>query len=240
MLVDVHTMGVRTDTERIDNLIVDKCKLVCHMTHINLCNWVEKFGTTPEIMFMEWACIGGTVLGHNNPYLSSKNILFTGTLTGRDYDIFSYIVDNSDFNVCVFGLFLKEKISDEIKQKFLKCPKINLMPSKKYGNFWEFYEHADLALNFSYPNQTQLNSKIYDYALYGIPIVSERDNPSKQLLLRNKGREVIFNNPQEFLKAFNDLYLENIDRMEIRNFMLKYHLWDKRALSLYNKILELL
>jgi len=265
----IITLCIGSD-ENINKMILQTNRLVCIMSHRRMYEWIENYGTeNPEVMWLEWGVPEGIVCKVDNPYDTNvKNILLTSVIKHRYIDIINYIAEKLDANIYIFGIFdllsfdseflqnknikiINNSLSHEDKVKIFPSEKIKLVTEIdlnnngglfKYGTFWEYFKYADAALCFSTePMQININSKIYDYLLFGIPVIVEKGNPQSYLIEKIKGGKVAeFNNRDSIVECLRCVLNFGADKKRIIDFMITNHTWFIRSKRLYYKILEII
>jgi len=124
-----------------------------------------------------------------NPFIDNNpKVIYTGIITGRYNEILNTIAEEG-INLYVGGIYAppKEKgcrafEGNEIKDLF--SSKIKWLSSGgnfPYGSHFKYLKNASVGLNF-YPwiglKSKPINSKIIDYLVCGLPIVSDDESPN--------------------------------------------------------------
>lgn len=125
----------------------------------------------------------------DNPFLDNEpKIIYTGIITGRGLSVLNYLANN-EINLYVGGIYAppngtscRQFEKEEIPKLF--NPKIKLISengSFRYGTHFKYLKNAILGLNL-YPSTNMkskpINSKIIDYLVCGLPIISENESPN--------------------------------------------------------------
>ena len=129
----------------------------------------------------------------DNPYNDlNKKVIYTGIVTGRYINVLNYLVEHG-INLYVGGIYAtpdakgcRAFTEQELKELF--NPNIKWLSKNgnfEYGSHFKYLKHADVGLNF-YPSiglaSKPINSKIIDYLVCGLPIVSEDESPNSYRL----------------------------------------------------------
>lgn len=125
----------------------------------------------------------------DNPFLDdTKKVIYTGIITGRGLKVLNYLAEHQ-INLYVGGIYAPpdEKSCRGFTEQEIKTifnPNIHfLTPTVNfpYGTHFKYLKNATLGLNF-YPStgmkSKPINSKIIDYLVCGLPIISENESPN--------------------------------------------------------------
>lgn len=124
-----------------------------------------------------------------NPFQDDKfKVIYTGIITGRAKNLLNQLADKG-INLYVGGIYAppdgtscRHISDDEMKNEFNQ--NINWLTKNgnfSYGLHFKYLKHANVGLNFyPVPNLPSLpiNSKIIDYLVCGLPIISENVAPN--------------------------------------------------------------
>jgi len=122
------------------------------------------------------------------------------------------------------------KFVSDIRPASLEGPSIYGTGPVFYGNFWDFLEHADIALGFTLlSGMRNCHIKVWDYLAYGIPIVHERGSPMSRLITPERGMLVAWDSILAIRKGVDQALSKSFDRHETVKWVQENHTWDHRA-----------
>jgi len=142
-----------------------------------------------------------------NPYKDNGfKVIYTGIIKSRYLRILNYLAEMGE-NIYLGGTYFKK--GETLVRAFTKeeiegvvHPKIKLITSDAtftYGYHFNWLKYADVGINF-YPayEAGAVSSKITDYLVSGLPVISEYPAPNNfRLLDLNAGQITEWNSPQK-------------------------------------------
>jgi glycosyltransferase involved in cell wall biosynthesis len=163
-----------------------------------------------------------------NPFTDNTfKTIYTGIITGRSKQILNQLVEKG-INLYVGGIYAppdgsscRHVSKEEMKNEF--HPKIHWLTNTgnfSYGLHFKYLKYADVGLNF-YPSphvtSIPINSKIIDYLVCGLPIVSENVSPNNfRITDLNAGEIVQWYNIEEIYNAIQKIKASTFNRTQIK------------------------
>lgn len=163
-----------------------------------------------------------------NPYIEKKfKIIYTGIITDRYLRILNNLAQHGE-NIYIGGIYKKdgeiycrhfkpEEIKTIIHKKIkLITPEVNFI----YGYHFNYLKYASVGLNF-FPcpegKSRPINSKIIDYLICGLPIISEEFAPNNYRITDLKAGIIVkWNDFNSLLKAIEKEKKTTRDRQSIQ------------------------
>lgn len=164
-------------------------------------------------------------LDKTDPYCGAEHprLVYTGLMTQRQLSCF-YALAQAGYVLHVGGKFLPEEGTSrpftlaEVKGLHPNIRLIAPYGRFPYGAHWPWLRYADLALNV-YPSRVgnAVSSKLVDYLVCGLPVVSEESAPNNfYLRAYNAGLTCRWNDPADMVAKVKQALSMKWDRESIR------------------------
>lgn len=164
---------------------------------------------------------------NTNPYNDdSFKIIYTGIVTTRYLKLLNKLSEQGE-NIYIGGIYHDPAIracrtftEAETKKMFPSNTKfLSPMGNFIYGNHFNYLKYADLGINF-YPAKNlpsrPINSKIIDYLVCGLPIVSEGVSPNSYRIKNlNAGLLCEWNSEKDLYEKIQEAKTMKFDRANI-------------------------
>ena len=256
----------------MDQLIVERAELVGHVSHRNIPVWRERYGDNPPCFLSQWAVPSDLPVGQSSPYEpGTKNLIFTGCMVPRYVKMLNELAKTFDGNIWIAALFVAFQrlmpqvmaqnedvisgygLSDEGRRRLFPSDNIRFISDVRpagyghgpvvYGHFWDFLEHADVALGFTLqPGMLNQHIKLWDYQAYGIPVVHEKGSPLDDFTWSSRDislQLVSWNNPVKFSKGIERALTVPARKKETMEWIKAAYTWDNRAARWIEEIEEI-
>ncbi len=163
-----------------------------------------------------------------NPYNDTLfKTIYTGIITGRSKQILNELAER-EINLYIGGIYAPPdgsscrhvsltEMQNEFSQKIHWLTNTGNFP---YGSHFKYLKYADVGLNFyptPYLTSIPINSKIIDYLVCGLPIVSENASPNNfRITDLNAGEIVQWYNIDEIYNAIQKIKTSSMNRNQIK------------------------
>ena len=183
--------------------------------------------------------LGSDVISTHIKNYSNLNILYVGTLFGRDiektiYGLAQFVKDNPNTQIKydIVGEakgINKEKMSDEFKDlvSHLNLTQyIKIHGAKPYSDLLPFISEANYGVSFVPKTpwyDVQPPTKPFEYAMSGLYVIATSTTCNSEIISNENGI-LINDTPEDFAKALKYIYLNSqcISENAIRSSLLKY------------------